>query len=534
MYKHKSKTKPRKNRYILYARKSTTSEDRQVASIESQIEVMQETAKEHDLQVVKVMSESGSGFKIGRPVFNQMIEMIENGEAEGIVVWKLSRLSRNPDDAGKIMGLLQRGEIKHIRTVERNWNPEDNVMMMYVEFGLTNQFSRDLSTDTRRGLTKKAERGWVPNAILHLGYKHTPYKALGDEEIIIDDDKFYLMQKGLKLVASRRKTPVQALEHLQGLGLTGRKGKPLSPSTWYSLLSEPLYSGTFEFPKGSGEMHESKAVKAITQEEFDSIQAVLGRKNKPRPKKHFLPYTGLMVCGECGSSITAEKKRKVQKNGNVHHYTYYRCTKKKGHCGQKFIRVGKLETQYKDLLFSIRIPKAFHEWALEEIRKDQEKEVMDRSQSLEKTRTRYDGCVKKIDDLVEGYLDKKIPEENYERKLAEYEKEKKTLKKILDDLDLRIDERIKKLDKDLGFAVTASRRFKKGKKTKRREIVSYLGSNLILTNQTLDIELKRPLKRIQKEAKEIRSLAKRFEPLEKADNSAKFKEFLSQNPVGGG
>src|SRR5690606_4727920 len=141
----------KRNRYILYARKSTTSEDRQVASIESQIEVMTEVAREHDLEVAEVLSEAGSGFKIGRPAFNTMIEKIESGEADGIIVWKLSRLSRNPDDAGKIMGLLQRGEIKHIRTVDRNWYPEDNVMMMYVEFGMTNQFSRDLSSDTRRG-----------------------------------------------------------------------------------------------------------------------------------------------------------------------------------------------------------------------------------------------------------------------------------------------------------------------------------------------------------------------------------------------
>ena len=81
------------NRYVLYARKSTEGEDRQVASIESQISVMSELAVELGLNIIEPITESSSGFKVGRTEFNRMIEKIENGEANGIVVWKLSRLS---------------------------------------------------------------------------------------------------------------------------------------------------------------------------------------------------------------------------------------------------------------------------------------------------------------------------------------------------------------------------------------------------------------------------------------------------------
>lgn len=90
-----------KNRYILYARKSTESEDRQVASIESQIEVMTEVAKDSGLNIVEVISESSSGYHVGRNAFNVMIENILRREADGIIVWKLSRLARNPDTLEK-------------------------------------------------------------------------------------------------------------------------------------------------------------------------------------------------------------------------------------------------------------------------------------------------------------------------------------------------------------------------------------------------------------------------------------------------
>lgn len=525
---------PKQNRYILYARKSTTSEDRQVASIESQIEVMTEVAREHDLEVVEVMSESGSGFKIGRPVFNAMIEKIESGEADGIIVWKLSRLSRNPDDAGKLMGLLQRGYINHIRTIDRNWYPEDNVMMMYVEFGMTNQFSRDLSADTRRGLVKKAERGWLPNAILPLGYMHSPYKKLGDEEIIIDEDRFDLIQEGLKLVASGQKTPSQAHEYLVENELKGKRRGALPKSTWYSILIEPMYAGTFEYPIGSGKFYESKAPRAIDPTEYDAIQTILGRKDRPRPKRHFLPYTGLMKCGECGCSITAEKKQKRQKNGNVHEYTYYRCTKKKGDCGQPCTPVDTLVTQYKSLLKRIKIPSAFHEWAIDEIKIDQEKVIRDRSLSLKRSRESYDQCLTDIDTLVERYLDGKVPEDAYERKLAKLDKNKKTLAKLLEGIDQGVDENLEQLSADLEFAVTAQSRFESGNDYKRREIVSYLGSNLILSHHALDIELKKPLELVAEIAEEVNEVAKRFEPLENVDNSVQFKEYLSESPVMGG
>jgi len=532
--KSKASKRQRQPRYILYARKSTTSEDRQVASIESQIDAMKEVARDHDLKIVEVMHESGSGFKIGRPVFNDMVEKIKSGEADGIIAWKLSRLSRNPDDAGQIMGMLQRSEIKHIRTVSRNWHPDDNVMMMYVEFGMDNQFSKDLSSDTKRGLVKKAERGWLPSAVLTLGYKHSPYKKLGDEEIIIDEEKFFLVQQGLQLVASGKKTPIETHQWLIAQGLKGRKGGDLPKSTWYTMLSEPLYSGSFEYPIGSGNLYESKAQKAMSLEEFDAIQVVLGKKDKPRQKKHFLPYTGLMKCGECGCSITAEKKKKTQKNGNVHHYVYYRCTKKKGDCGQPCTNVKKLEKQYKSILSRIKVPQAFHEWALEEIKLDQEKEIRDRGQSLERARNGYDDLLEQMDNLVEKYLDGKVPEDYYNRKLAEYEKNKKARKKVLDGIDQRVDERLQEIDDDLGFAVTARQKFEDGDDFKRRDIISRLGSNLVLTNHSLDIELKKPLEMIREIAKEVRTVAKRFEPLENVDNSVKFKEYLSENPTMGG
>lgn len=526
-------TKPKASRYILYARKSTESEDRQVASIDSQVDVMKKVAKDYGLNVVEVMSEAGSGFKTGRRVFNAMLAMIERGEADGIVVWKLSRLSRNPDDAGRIMGMLQRSEIKHIRTVDRNWLPDDQVILMYVEFGVTNQFSRDLRADTKRGLQQKAERGWYPGASLPLGYRHAQYKRLGEDEIL-PNEKFELVQKGLKWVASGECTPPEARERLIALGLTGKKGDPLPHTTWYDMLINPLYSGNFEFPLGSGTMYPSKAMKAVEPDEQEAILVQLGIKLKARPQKLFSAYAALMYCGECGCAVIADPKVKHQKNGNVHHYTYYRCTKRRGACAQRCVRIEELERQYSELLASIEIPESFHEWAIAEIKADQEKYLRDRGQSTEVARANYDEAVKKLDSLIEKYIEGKVPEEYYNRKLAEYEAEKKTCKTMLDGIDNRIDERIKELDEDLAFAVTAYSRFSKGDEHERREIMRHLGSNLSLFDGVLGVDLRKPLKQVKNLADEIRPVIKMFEPLENVDMAIHFKDYLSASPIMGG
>ena len=72
---------------------------------------------------------------------------------------KLDRLARNPDEAGMIIGMLQRNEIKHTKTQEKDYLPADNSLLSYLEFGMANQYIRDLGSNVKRGLHEKTRRG---------------------------------------------------------------------------------------------------------------------------------------------------------------------------------------------------------------------------------------------------------------------------------------------------------------------------------------------------------------------------------------
>ena len=96
-----------KMKYVLYARKSTESEERQVLSIDSQIKEMLQTAERDSLEVVEIRRESHSAKNSSeRPVFNSIVTDIKAGKFSGILTWAPDRLSRNAGDLGSIVWKL--------------------------------------------------------------------------------------------------------------------------------------------------------------------------------------------------------------------------------------------------------------------------------------------------------------------------------------------------------------------------------------------------------------------------------------------
>src|SRR3972149_7085393 len=98
-------------KYLIYARKSSEDGDRQILSIDSQINELKEIAKKRGAKIIGTLEESKSAKAPGRLIFNQLITKIQSGKAYGILCWKLDRLARNPIDGGQISWLLQTGII---------------------------------------------------------------------------------------------------------------------------------------------------------------------------------------------------------------------------------------------------------------------------------------------------------------------------------------------------------------------------------------------------------------------------------------
>jgi len=79
------------SKYFLYARKSTDDEDRQMLSIESQINELREFAKKENLEIVEEFTEAKTAKEPGRPIFSYVLKQIEGGLASGILAWHPDR-----------------------------------------------------------------------------------------------------------------------------------------------------------------------------------------------------------------------------------------------------------------------------------------------------------------------------------------------------------------------------------------------------------------------------------------------------------
>lgn len=497
-------------KYFVYARKSEAAEDRQALSIPAQLSTSEEAAKKFSLNSIHIFKESMSAKSPGRPIFNEMITRIENGEAQGIICWKLDRLARNPIDGGRINWLLQQGIIKHIKTPERDYYPGDNVLLMNMEFGVANQFIIDLRRNTIRGLMQKVKMGWLPGA--KPGYLPDKLSEQGDKKLLPDTARLPLIKKAFELILTQKYTVAQVLDKMNNewgylTPKTKRQGgRPMAESTIYRILADPFYFGKFQY---RGEWYKGAHETIITEDDFWRVQEILGRKGKSRPKTHNFAFTGLIRCGECGSMITAEEKFKKQKNGNAHHYTYYRCGKGKNvcpKCSQKTLEIKELEKQVDAYLEKIQIPEDFKNWAIKWLNNLNDGEIKEREIIRATQQKAYDNVEKKLDSLLSMRISELINDAEYTERKNKLLQEREKMAEQLKNYESRADNWRENVEKTFEFSCYARHWFKNGDLDTKKTILISLGSGFILKDRQLSLNLQKPFEIVKTGLEEIKTL----------------------------
>lgn len=347
---------PAKVKYCLYARKSTESEERQVLSIDSQISEMLQLADKEGLEIVCMKRESHSAKETGqRPVFNEIVEELREGKFNGILTWAPDRISRNAGDLGKIVDLMDAGKLEEIRTYSQSFRNNPNEKFLLMILGSQAKLENDnRGINVKRGLRTRVEMGLWPG-MAPCGYRN---QKLMDRkcQIVIDEERAPVVRKMFEKMAYD-KWSGRKIDHWLKFELNFKSAgnKHVTLGNIFRILQNPIYYGTFEYPKKSGNWYQGKHEPIVSKELFDLVQTQLKRDNITR-QSHEFAFTKLMVCGLCGSGISAEEKYKQLKDGTVAKYIYYGCGRTKDRqCKNPYLREEELTEQLIKLLDRIDI-----------------------------------------------------------------------------------------------------------------------------------------------------------------------------------
>jgi len=475
-------------KYIIYCRKSTDTEDKQVLSLESQENELTRLAEANGLEVVSLLHESKSAKEPGRPIFNEMIKMIQSGKADAILCWKIDRLTRNPVDGGQIQWLLQNNKIQCIRTFEKNYYPNDNVLLMSIEQAMANQYIRDLSTNVKRGNRAKLERGEWPN--------RAPFGYVNDrntKSVAIDpvNSKYVIRTFELYIKGSRGFKEISEVLFQEGLK-TG-SSKKISKAYVQRILTTIFYTGIME--KG-GKYYSGKHTPLIPQETFKTAQDVMHNRLHPKTQKLFFPLRGFLKCDSCGCALTSSLKK-------GHHYYY--CTNGKHECNEhkSYLRENYLYDIVSNIFEDLHFSEQKIELTYRAAKERSEFETGYTSQALDTLQTQLNSLKTKESKLLDTFIAEQITKELYDHKTLELQNERITLTKQIKDFKLKQPAFTLEPTKEIFLRASRARKeFLDANDSKKREIVENLLWNLSIKNKSVaSIKLKSPYDVIAKAPK---------------------------------
>jgi DNA invertase Pin-like site-specific DNA recombinase len=476
-------------RYFIYCRKSSEGEERQVLSLASQQEALAKAfGNNPDIKIAGVYEEAKSAKTPGRPMFAEMLQRIEAGEAEGIASWAPDRLARNSIDGGHIIYLLDRGVLKDLKFATYTFedNPQGK-FMLGIMFNQSKYYSDALSENVKRGNATKVKMGWRPNRP-PLGYLN----CTQTRTIIPDPVLFPLVRRIFDLCLSGAYTPREICliaTHEWGF-LTPRKhrsgGKPPGRSTIYRMLSNPFYMGSIVW---DGAVHPGRHKPLITPDEYERVQALLNRRDQPRPVRHSFAFAGLLSCGACGKAVTAE--RKVNRFGS--RYVYYHCAARSRiaeACGERSIEEVELNGQFAAFVGSIALRPGVAGWARARLRDEEERRRATTGQIAASQDAALAEIAAQLEELTSLRLRRMVDDEEFLLERRRLEAARSSVEQAR--APVSTDGLFELLDVAERISVEAAEWFERAEPEQKRRLLGIVCSNPVLKARKASIEAAKP------------------------------------------
>ena len=328
-------------RVWLYSRLSR-DEDSELNSLTNQQNILREYAANNNCTVIGESADDNiSGMHFNREGINKIYAAVENKSIDAVIVKDLSRLGRHRTQTAMFIDYLRENDVRVLSVTENiDTSNEDDDLMVGFKGIFNDMYARDISKKIRAGYKQKQKSGIV--MIPPLGYfkdKNTGKVTVVEEhaEIVRKIFNLYVSGYGLKAISKILneegiKSPGYYQKKLLGKNLGYNKPEIAHRFLWENtgvkrILQNEFYIGNLichksytskinhirkELPPEEHFKHENAVPAIIPKEIWEQAQFLLEQKPKRNVRASsgntHHRYTGLIKCGDCGSSFSCKTR----------------------------------------------------------------------------------------------------------------------------------------------------------------------------------------------------------------------------------
>ncbi len=319
-------------RAVIYLRVSSagqmnTDVDRDGFSLPAQRAACARKAGTLGAVVIEEFVERGESGKstLRRTALTAMLERVDKGDVDFVIVHKVDRLARRRADDSVILERIRAAGAQLV-SVSENIDETPSGMLTHGIMAVIAEFySMNLAAEVLKGTTEKARRGGAPFRA-PIGYRNVRETFDGREirTIAIDEVRGPLIKEAFELYASGEYSLLELASIMEAKGLRTPKTPSRPPGVvaanrLNTILRNPFYVGIVSY---RGESHPGRHEALVSEDTFEKVQEMLTAKRQSgeRPSRHHHFLRGTLVCADCGGRLFYTKNRG---NGGV--YEYFSC-----------------------------------------------------------------------------------------------------------------------------------------------------------------------------------------------------------------
>ncbi len=405
---------------VIYLRVSTKEQaqrggEAEGFSIPAQREACEKRAQQLGADVIMEFVDAGeSARSADRPELQLMLKFLERRTCDYVIVHKIDRLARNRVDDVEINLAIKRAGAQLVSVTENIDETPSGMLMHGIMSSIAEFYSRNLATETRKGMAQKVKNGGTPG-MAPFGYLNVRTRNEEGYEVrtvTVDPERAHHLRWIYEAYATGEWTMTQIRDRLEAEGVTSlprprRPPRPIAISHIENMLSNRYYIGEVKF---DGAWHRGRHDPLISNELWERVREIrearVRTREKPQQHPHYLK--GTVYCGHCGEHLGVE----IVRNAQGTRYPYFYCLgrkKRRTDCDFRAMAITSVETLVEEYWRSRKLTEqqamAIRELVIDHLKK----QLPERDRRLQAAHRRVKQLTKERDTLLRAHYAGAVP-----------------------------------------------------------------------------------------------------------------------------